>query len=46
MLSDRLGGGNDKPIILQVDGKTFAKTAVSTINTLTRQQGKLTLNIV
>ena len=41
-----LGGSNDRPIILQVDGKTFAKTAVSSINNLTRQQGKLSLNLV
>lgn len=40
------GSGNEKPIILQVDGKTFAKTAVSSINSLTRQQGKLSLNLV
>ena len=45
-LIDGLGGGNDRPIILQVDGKTFAKTAVSSINNLTRQQGKLSLNLV
>ncbi len=45
-LIDGLGGGNDRPIILQVDGKTFAKTAVSSINNLTRQQGKLALNLV
>lgn len=38
--------GNNQPIILQVDGKTFAKTAVSSINSLTRQQGKLSLNLV
>lgn len=38
--------GDNKPIILQVDGKTFAKTAVSSINSLTRQQGRLSLNIV
>jgi phage-related minor tail protein len=38
--------GNNTPIILQVDGKTFAKTAVSSINTLTRQQGRLSLNLV
>lgn len=37
--------GNDKTIVLQVDGKTFAKTAVSSINSLTRQQGKLSLNL-
>lgn len=34
------------PVVLQVDGKTFAKTAVKTINDLTRQQGKLPLNLV
>ena len=34
------------PVVLQVDGKTFAKTAISTINDLTRQQGKLSLNLV
>ena len=44
MLSDRLG--SDKPIVLQVDGKTFAKTAISTINEMTRQQGKLSLKLV
>lgn len=44
MLSNRMGSGT--PIVLQVDGKTFAKTAVSTINNLTRQTGKLPLNIV
>lgn len=48
MLAARLASyqGSDKPIILQVDGRTFATTAVSTINNLTRQQGKLSLNIV
>lgn len=45
-LIDGLGAGNDKQIILQVDGKTFAKTAVDSINNLTRQQGKLSLNLV
>lgn len=38
--------GNNQPIVLQVDGKTFAKTAVSSINSLTRQQGKLSINLV
>ena len=33
------------PVILQVDGKTFAQTAVSSINNLTRQTGKLGLNL-
>lgn len=48
-IADRLGsmlGGDGTPIILQVDGKTFAKTAVNSINSLTRQQGKLSLNLV
>lgn len=34
------------PVILQVDGKTFAETSIKTINTLTRQTGKLSLNLV
>lgn len=34
------------PIVLQVDGKTFAQTAVKSINDLTRQTGKLGLNYV
>ena len=34
------------PIILQVDGKTFAQTAIGTINQLTRQTGTLGLNII
>lgn len=40
MLSDRMG---NTPVVLQVDGKTFAKTSISTINQLTRQTGKLGL---
>ena len=44
MLSARMGGGT--PIVLQVDGKTFAQTAVNSINSLTRQQGKLGINLV
>ena len=43
MLADRMPA---TPVVLQVDGKTFAKTAVRTINDLTRQQGKLSLNLV
>lgn len=34
------------PIILQVDGKTFAQTSIKTINDLTRQTGSLALNIM
>lgn len=44
MLSSRMGSGT--PVVLQVDGKTLAKTTIGAINDLTRQQGKLSLNIV
>lgn len=44
MLNERMGGGT--PIILQVDGKTFAQTSINSINQLTKQQGKLGLNLV
>lgn len=43
MLASKLGGGT--PIVLEVDGKVFAQTAISTMNDLTRQTGKLALNI-
>lgn len=48
ILASRLAAyqGSDKPIVLQVDGKTFAQTSISTINNLTRQSGKLGLVIV
>lgn len=36
-------GGGDIPIVLQVDGRTFARTAVKSINQLTKQTGKLDL---
>ena len=47
-IAERLNqnSGSPTPIVLQVDGKTFAKTAVKTINDLTRQNGKLSLNLV
>ena len=44
MLTDRMGGNT--PVVLQVDGKVFAQTAISTINQNTRQTGKLALNLV
>ena len=44
MLGDRLGGTT--PIMLNVDGKVFAETAINTINRQTRQSGKLALNIM
>lgn len=34
------------PVVLQIDGKTFAETSIQTINTLTRQTGRLSLNLV
>jgi phage-related protein len=40
------GGGGDNPptpVILQVDGKTFAQTTIQTVNDLTRQTGRLDL---
>lgn len=43
-IAERLQGGN-RPIYLQVDGKTFAETSVETINQLTRQRGSLPLVI-
>ena len=44
MLNDKMGGGI--PIVLEVDGKVFAETAISTINKNTRQTGKLALNLI
>lgn len=43
MLNDRMG---NNPVVLTVDGKVFAETAISTINRQTRQTGKLALNLV
>ncbi len=34
------------PIVLQVDGKTFAQISVDSINQLTRQRGSLALNVI
>lgn len=45
MLNQKMGG-SDRPIVLQVDGKTFARTVINTVNADTRQKGKLALNIV
>lgn len=42
-LSGGMGGGT---IIMQVDGMTFAKVAVKSINDLTKQQGTLPLRLV
>ena len=47
-LADRLAAktGGSTPVVLNVDGKTFAQTSISTINELTRQTGSLKLNIM
>lgn len=44
MLDARMGAS--KPVIMNVDGKVFAETAINTINQHTRQTGKLALNLV
>lgn len=44
MLVEKQGGG--RPIVLQVDGKTFAQISVDSINNLTRQTGSLPLRLV
>lgn len=44
MLAQRMGVGT--PIILKVDGKTFAQTTINTLNQNTRQTGKLGINIM
>ena len=41
-LSNRMGGGNT-PIVLNVDGKVFAETAVNTMNARFRQQNRVDL---
>ena len=43
MLTERMGDGT--PVILQIDGKTFAQTSINAINNYTRQTGKLALNM-
>lgn len=45
-IAERLASyGGNTPIILQVDGKTFAQTSIDSINQLTRQTGKLGLRL-
>lgn len=44
MLNDRMGG--NAPIVLQVDGKTFAQVSCDSINQLTRIRGSIPLNLV
>ena len=44
MLYEKMGG--NKPVVLMVDGKVFAETAINTINSNTKQTGRLALNII
>lgn len=47
-IADKLASkmGNSGPIIMEVDGKTFAEISVDSINALTRQRGGLAINLV
>ena len=47
-LAEKLNARNNPttPIVLNVDGKTFAQTSINTINDLTRQTGSLKLNVI
>lgn len=44
MLSERMHG--NQPIVLEVDGKTFARISADSINQLTRQTGKMPIKLV
>ena len=48
VLAERLSAlmGGNTPIVLQVDGKTFAEVACANINHLTRQRGQIPLKIM
>ena len=45
MINERMGGGN-QPIVLEVDGKTFAQISCDSINQLTRHRGSIPLVLV
>ena len=49
-LADKINRNNPDepvvPIILNVDGKTFAQTSIASINELTKQTGRLGLNLM
>ena len=45
-IAERLGAGNNRPIVLQIDGRTFAQISCESINALTRQTGNLPLKLV
>ena len=45
-IAEKLGAGQSAQIVLQIDSKTLAQTVITSINNLTRQQGKLSLNLI
>jgi phage-related protein len=45
MLSARMGTGKSTPIVMQVDGKTFAQISIDSINQLTKLTGSLPLQL-
>lgn len=45
-IAERLANQNTGPIVLQVDGKTFAQISCDSINQLTRQRGSIPLKLV
>ena len=46
LISGLTAAQGNTPIILQVDGKTFAQTSIDSINALTKQTGALSLKLV
>lgn len=44
MLGEQMGG--NRPVVLQVDGKTFAETSFNTMNDYIRQTGKMPLRVM
>lgn len=45
-IAERLGAGSNRPIVLQVDGKTFAETSFNTMNDYIKQTGTMPLRIM
>lgn len=45
-IANKLSAKQNTPVVLNVDGKVFAQTAINTINANTKQTGSLQLNIM
>lgn len=45
-IAERLGASSNRPIVLQVDGKTFAETSFNTMNDYIKQTGTMPLRIM